>query len=171
MKFGDFLFPESRTPGTDYKVVNEALAEAELADRLGFHSVWLGEHHFDGVCTYAEDRRACRYSCCYANGDAHSYADGYAYAEGYTNSLRYHYASYDPETSTRSYDQVSHRQYSKHSQRAYGASWCSQHTYARSCKFPKRDCNSSCSLESARGDSRSAGGFLYKLQRPLCRNK
>ena len=54
MKFGDFLFPESRTPDTDYTVVNEALAETELADRLGYHSVWLGEHHFDGVCTYAD---------------------------------------------------------------------------------------------------------------------
>lgn len=54
MKFGDFLFPESRTPHTDYQVVNEALAETELADRLGYHSVWLGEHHFDGVCTYAD---------------------------------------------------------------------------------------------------------------------
>ena len=41
-------------PETDYQVVNEALAEAELADKLGFHSVWLGEHHFDGVCTYAD---------------------------------------------------------------------------------------------------------------------
>ena len=54
MKFGDFLFPESRTPETDNRVVNEALAEAELAERLGLHSVWLGEHHFDGVCTYAD---------------------------------------------------------------------------------------------------------------------
>ena len=54
MKFGDFLFPESRTPDTDYRVVNDALAEAELTDRLGYHSVWLGEHHFDGVCTYAD---------------------------------------------------------------------------------------------------------------------
>lgn len=54
MKFGDFLFPESRTPDTDYAVVNEALAETDLADRLGYHSVWLGEHHFDGVCTYAD---------------------------------------------------------------------------------------------------------------------
>ena len=54
MKFGDFLFPESRTPETDYQVVNDALAETELADRLGYHSVWLGEHHFDGVCAYAD---------------------------------------------------------------------------------------------------------------------
>ena len=54
MKFGDFLFPESRTPETDYQVVNDALAETELADSLGYHSVWLGEHHFDGVCTYAD---------------------------------------------------------------------------------------------------------------------
>ena len=54
MKFGDFLFPESRSPETDYDVVNDALAEAELAERLGLHSVWLGEHHFDGVCTFAD---------------------------------------------------------------------------------------------------------------------
>lgn len=54
MKFGDFIFPESRTPETDYRVVNDALAETELADRLGFHSIWLGEHHFDGVCAYAD---------------------------------------------------------------------------------------------------------------------
>ncbi len=54
MKFGDFLFPESRTPQTDYAVVTEALQETELADALGYHSVWLGEHHFDGVCAYAD---------------------------------------------------------------------------------------------------------------------
>ncbi len=54
MKFGDFLFPESKAPETDYKVVTEALKEAELADELGFDSIWLGEHHFDGACSYAD---------------------------------------------------------------------------------------------------------------------
>lgn len=54
MKFGDFLFPESRTPETDYQVITEALQETELAEQLGYHSVWLGEHHFDGVCSYAD---------------------------------------------------------------------------------------------------------------------
>ena len=54
MKFGDFLFPESTTPETDFTVINESLKEAELADQLGFHSIWLGEHHFDGACSYAD---------------------------------------------------------------------------------------------------------------------
>lgn len=54
MKFGDFLFPESKTPDTDYQVVMEALKEAELADELGFDSIWMGEHHFDGACSYAD---------------------------------------------------------------------------------------------------------------------
>jgi alkanesulfonate monooxygenase SsuD/methylene tetrahydromethanopterin reductase-like flavin-dependent oxidoreductase (luciferase family) len=54
MKFGNFLFPESKTPDTDYQVVNDALREAELSDALGFHSIWMGEHHFDGACSYAD---------------------------------------------------------------------------------------------------------------------
>ena len=54
MKFGDFLFPESQSPDTDHTVVNEALKEAELAEALGFESIWLGEHHFDGACSYAD---------------------------------------------------------------------------------------------------------------------
>ncbi|MGH2543837.1 MAG: LLM class flavin-dependent oxidoreductase, partial [Ardenticatenaceae bacterium] len=36
------------------EVVNDALNEAELSDRLGFDSVWLGEHHFDGACSYVD---------------------------------------------------------------------------------------------------------------------
>ncbi len=54
MKFGNFLFPQSAEPHSDFQVVNDALAEAELSDRLGFHSVWLGEHHFDGACSYVD---------------------------------------------------------------------------------------------------------------------
>ena len=54
MKFGDFLFPESTSPETDFTVINQSLKEAELADQLGFHSIWIGEHHFDGACSYAD---------------------------------------------------------------------------------------------------------------------
>ena len=54
MKFGNFLFPESTSPESDYEVVNDALREAELSDELGFDSIWLGEHHFDGACSYAD---------------------------------------------------------------------------------------------------------------------
>jgi alkanesulfonate monooxygenase SsuD/methylene tetrahydromethanopterin reductase-like flavin-dependent oxidoreductase (luciferase family) len=54
MKFSNFLFPESRTPAGDYSVITEALQEAELSDRLGFHALWLAEHHFDGGCAYVD---------------------------------------------------------------------------------------------------------------------
>ena len=54
MKFGVFLFPESVSPEDDYRAINEALEEACLADRLGYHSVWIGEHHFDGTCSYSD---------------------------------------------------------------------------------------------------------------------
>jgi alkanesulfonate monooxygenase SsuD/methylene tetrahydromethanopterin reductase-like flavin-dependent oxidoreductase (luciferase family) len=54
MKFSNFLFPESRTPAGDYRVITEALQEAELSDQLGYHAVWLAEHHFDGGCAYVD---------------------------------------------------------------------------------------------------------------------
>ena len=54
MKFSNFLFPESRTPDTDFQVVTDALKEAELSEELGFDGIWLGEHHFDGACSYAD---------------------------------------------------------------------------------------------------------------------
>lgn len=54
MKFGDFLFPESRDPAADGQVIEETLAEAGLADRLGIDAVWLAEHHFDGICAYVD---------------------------------------------------------------------------------------------------------------------
>ena len=47
MKFSNFLFPESRTPAGDFDVISDALKEAELTDQLGYHAVWLAEHHFD----------------------------------------------------------------------------------------------------------------------------
>jgi alkanesulfonate monooxygenase SsuD/methylene tetrahydromethanopterin reductase-like flavin-dependent oxidoreductase (luciferase family) len=54
MKFGDFLFPDSRDPERDGIVIDETIAEAKLADALGIDVVWLAEHHFDGICAYVD---------------------------------------------------------------------------------------------------------------------
>jgi alkanesulfonate monooxygenase SsuD/methylene tetrahydromethanopterin reductase-like flavin-dependent oxidoreductase (luciferase family) len=54
MKFSNFLFSESASPTRDFTVINEALEEAELCDALGFHAIWLAEHHFDGGCAYVD---------------------------------------------------------------------------------------------------------------------
>lgn len=54
MKFGDFLFPDSRDPARDSVVIDETLREARLADELGCEVIWLAEHHFDGICAYAD---------------------------------------------------------------------------------------------------------------------
>lgn len=54
MKFGDFLFPDSRDPARDGVVIDETLREARLADELGCEVIWLAEHHFDGICAYAD---------------------------------------------------------------------------------------------------------------------
>jgi alkanesulfonate monooxygenase SsuD/methylene tetrahydromethanopterin reductase-like flavin-dependent oxidoreductase (luciferase family) len=54
MKFGDFLFPESREPGLDGAMIQDALAEARLVDELGMDAIWLAEHHFDGNCAYVD---------------------------------------------------------------------------------------------------------------------
>jgi alkanesulfonate monooxygenase SsuD/methylene tetrahydromethanopterin reductase-like flavin-dependent oxidoreductase (luciferase family) len=54
VKFGDFLFPDSRDPEQDGTVIDETLREAWLADELGIDVIWLAEHHFDGICAYAD---------------------------------------------------------------------------------------------------------------------
>ncbi len=54
MKFGDFLFPDSRDPAEDGVVIDETLAEARLADELGMDVIWPAEHHFDGISVYAD---------------------------------------------------------------------------------------------------------------------
>src|SRR5258707_12966768 len=54
MKFGNFLFPDCRDPERDGIVIDETLREAVLSDDLGIDVVWLGEHHFDGICAYAD---------------------------------------------------------------------------------------------------------------------
>jgi alkanesulfonate monooxygenase SsuD/methylene tetrahydromethanopterin reductase-like flavin-dependent oxidoreductase (luciferase family) len=54
VRFSNFLFPESATPEHDFAVIHAALQEAELCDRLGFDTIWLAEHHFDGGCAYVD---------------------------------------------------------------------------------------------------------------------
>lgn len=54
MKFSNFLFPESRDPAQDGRVIEETLREARLTDALGFDAIWLAEHHFDGICAYVD---------------------------------------------------------------------------------------------------------------------
>ena len=54
MKFGNFLFPDSRDPAHDGAVIDETLREAALSDALGVDVVWLAEHHFDGICAYVD---------------------------------------------------------------------------------------------------------------------
>jgi alkanesulfonate monooxygenase SsuD/methylene tetrahydromethanopterin reductase-like flavin-dependent oxidoreductase (luciferase family) len=54
MKFGNFLFPDSRDPEWDGTVIDETLSEAWLSDELGVDVIWLAEHHFDGICVYVD---------------------------------------------------------------------------------------------------------------------
>src|SRR5215472_12990229 len=54
MKFGNFLFPDSRDPARDGVVIDETLREAWLSDELGVDVIWLAEHHFDGICAYVD---------------------------------------------------------------------------------------------------------------------
>jgi alkanesulfonate monooxygenase SsuD/methylene tetrahydromethanopterin reductase-like flavin-dependent oxidoreductase (luciferase family) len=54
VKFSTFLFPDSRDPAEDGRIIDETVREAVLADRLGADIVWLAEHHFDGISVYAD---------------------------------------------------------------------------------------------------------------------
>jgi alkanesulfonate monooxygenase SsuD/methylene tetrahydromethanopterin reductase-like flavin-dependent oxidoreductase (luciferase family) len=54
VRFGNFLFPESRDSRQDAAVIEETLREARLSDELGFDALWLAEHHFDGICAYVD---------------------------------------------------------------------------------------------------------------------
>src|SRR5215472_4016622 len=54
MKFGNFLFPDSRDPERDGVVIDETLREGVLSDELGVDVIWLAEHHFDGICAYVD---------------------------------------------------------------------------------------------------------------------
>jgi alkanesulfonate monooxygenase SsuD/methylene tetrahydromethanopterin reductase-like flavin-dependent oxidoreductase (luciferase family) len=54
VRFGNFLFPESRDPARDGIVIDETMREALLSDRSGMDVIWLAEHHFDGICAYVD---------------------------------------------------------------------------------------------------------------------
>lgn len=54
LRFSNFLFPESRTPDQDARIIAECLDEARLCDALGVEVLWLAEHHFDGNCAYVD---------------------------------------------------------------------------------------------------------------------
>ena len=54
MKISNFLFPESRSPAEDARIIDETFDEALLTDRLGYDVIWLAEHHFDGICAYVD---------------------------------------------------------------------------------------------------------------------
>ncbi len=54
MKVSNFLFPESRHPDDDGRIIDETLQEARLTDELGYDVLWLAEHHFDGICAYVD---------------------------------------------------------------------------------------------------------------------
>jgi alkanesulfonate monooxygenase SsuD/methylene tetrahydromethanopterin reductase-like flavin-dependent oxidoreductase (luciferase family) len=54
VRFSNFLFPDCRDPARDGAVIHETLREAMLSDELGVDVIWLGEHHFDGICAYVD---------------------------------------------------------------------------------------------------------------------
>jgi alkanesulfonate monooxygenase SsuD/methylene tetrahydromethanopterin reductase-like flavin-dependent oxidoreductase (luciferase family) len=54
MKFSNFLFPASLSAADDGRIIDETLREARLTDALGFDTIWLAEHHFDGIVAYVD---------------------------------------------------------------------------------------------------------------------
>ena len=54
MKFGTFVFPISKNPKNDNRIIDETLEEVILCDKLGYDTAWLSEHHFDGSTAYVD---------------------------------------------------------------------------------------------------------------------
>ena len=54
MRFSNFLFPASMSAAEDGRIIDETLQEARLTDALGFDTIWLAEHHFDGIVAYVD---------------------------------------------------------------------------------------------------------------------
>src|SRR6266542_3724175 len=54
MRFGHFLYHTNLDPARDAAAIEEALAEARLAETLGYDTVWLAEHHFSGEVAYGD---------------------------------------------------------------------------------------------------------------------
>ena len=42
------------TAADDGRVIDETMQEARLTDELGYDTIWLAEHHFDGIVAYVD---------------------------------------------------------------------------------------------------------------------
>ena len=49
MEFGAFFIGPTLGQGSEREVFDAILREAQLAEQLGFDTVWLAEHHFDAT--------------------------------------------------------------------------------------------------------------------------
>jgi alkanesulfonate monooxygenase SsuD/methylene tetrahydromethanopterin reductase-like flavin-dependent oxidoreductase (luciferase family) len=54
MKFGNILFPYNGEPSRDANLITELLQEAQISEEAGLDAIWLAEHHFSGICPYAD---------------------------------------------------------------------------------------------------------------------
>lgn len=54
MQFGNMLFPYNGDPGRDATLIEELLKEVRVSEALGVDAMWLAEHHFSGICPYAD---------------------------------------------------------------------------------------------------------------------
>ena len=54
MRFGHFFYPMRFDDSDDELAIQECLAEAVLAEELGFDAIWLAEHYFTGECVYGD---------------------------------------------------------------------------------------------------------------------
>ena len=54
MKFGHFLFHTNMDPSRDAEAIQNALAEARLAEELRYDALWFSEHQFSGEVGYAD---------------------------------------------------------------------------------------------------------------------
>ena len=54
MRFGHFFYPMKFDDSADHAAIQECLAEAQLAENLGFDAIWLAEHYFTGECVYGD---------------------------------------------------------------------------------------------------------------------
>jgi alkanesulfonate monooxygenase SsuD/methylene tetrahydromethanopterin reductase-like flavin-dependent oxidoreductase (luciferase family) len=63
MKFGYFTLSDNHyenNPRDANRLVADILDETVYADELGYHSAWIGEHHFNSLTEAARSRRLDR---------------------------------------------------------------------------------------------------------------
>jgi alkanesulfonate monooxygenase SsuD/methylene tetrahydromethanopterin reductase-like flavin-dependent oxidoreductase (luciferase family) len=54
MDFSLYLNPQTPGPEHDARIIDETIAQAQRADRAGFRSICLTEHHFNGYNTFGD---------------------------------------------------------------------------------------------------------------------